>query len=243
MPPYRPAGKKAKETVFIRSQVAELYPALSARAARCFALGAQIESLYGLILTTMLDADAKPAAAMYRSLTSLNAQSAAVQAAAEAVLNDDELDVLAAISSLCNRAMKHRHRLAHWIWGSSFAYPEAIILIDPVVLLEFETGAVRFTSPHDGRGLLDPFPVSSCYVYDEDALEEAVRNLAEAERLLAEFRVSVIPGVRERGGVHAGFAPLKEHPAVKLELQVLAARRQNNQSKPTARPRKGRRHS
>jgi len=191
MPPYRPAGKKAKETVFIRSQVAELYPALSARAARCFALGAQIESLYGAILITFLGANAKPAAAMYRSLQSLNAQSSVVQAAAEAVLNEQELDLLAAITVLCNRAMKHRHRLAHWVWGSSQSFPDAIVLIDPQHLLEYEMRGSYF-SPNEGRGLLAAFDKSTCFVYDEKVLREVVAELAEAESFLAEFRMSVI---------------------------------------------------
>ena len=241
MPPYRPSGRKAKEPVFIRSGVAELYPEVSALAARCIALGAQIESLYGAILITMLGANAKPAAAMYRSLQSLNAQSTVVQAAAEAVLENDELDLLAAISSLTNRSMVHRHRLAHWVWGSSSGYPDAIVLINPKMLLEYEVDLGRFSWPNEGRGLLDKFDIKTCFIYDAKALREVITGLAEAENFLAQFRFSVIPMIRRNPAMRdQGFPELARQPALMLELKSLAAKRQKNPQVPPPRPRKGR---
>ena len=244
MPPTRPAGKNAKETIQVLSWVADWKPHLSSKASRCIALGSLIENLYGAILTSMLGANAKPAAAMYKSLQSLNAQSAVVLAAAEAVLSDDELDVLSAVTSLCNRAMKHRHRFAHWVWGHSKGYPEAIILIDPKALLEYELETAVTQGNNDNRGLQTNFDPSSCLIYDEAALVEAVNELKSAEENLARFRFAVLPFSRQLSRVAGAYQPLREiaeQPDVKLELQRWAEKRQKNPEAQPPRPRRGRR--
>jgi hypothetical protein len=243
MPPINPSGKKPGELVAIFSTVAMLHPNLSARAAKCIALGAQIESLYGAILTTVLGAHAAPAAAMYRSLNSLNAQSRVALAAAEVVLEEDDMDILNAITAICNRALKHRHRLAHWVWGRSPAYENAIVLINPEALLEYETGAQGFMHPNEGRGLLEDFDISRCLVYNEKALDEAVKELTEAEDLLAHFRFAVIPYWKQRlkHPDWIGLHVLKRHLSVVAELESLARRRDKNPSKSVRQRGRGRR--
>jgi hypothetical protein len=241
MPPKSPAGKKAKEFVAIYSGVATAYPEVGAAAARCIALGAQIESLYGAILTTMLGANASPAAAMYRSLESINAKSAVVHAAAQAVLTPEEMDLLSAVTAICNRALKHRHRLAHWVWGKSAAYARAVVLIDPKHLLEYETGIGRFMYPNEGRGLLESFDTKTCLIYDLEALNEAAAELVAAENYLAQVRFSIVPNIRKLAPKHGlGLPQLAAQPAIAAELQALEKRRQKNPAKPVRQRGRGR---
>lgn len=233
MPPVRPSGKKAREFVFILSGVARRYPELSAIAANCIALGAQIESLYGSILTTVLGAEAAPAAAMYRSIQNSSIQTTVVLAAAKTVLKPSEFDVLSVIVGICNAALKPRHQLAHWVWGQSNGYPEAIVLIDPKALLEYEIGIGRFMVPNEGRALLDKFDTRTCAVYDKPALDEALNALVEAEMLLATFRYSVIPQLRQISDDSvAGLPQLKRQPAIAAALRALEQQRQGNPAKP-----------
>ncbi len=232
MPPKSPAGKKAKESVTIFSSVAIKLPKLSAVAARCIALGGQIESLYGAILTTVLGANATPAAAMYRSLQSQNAQLAVVHAAAKTVLSDEEMDIFSIITAVCNRALKSRNHLAHWVWGMSGAYPDAIVLIDPVALLEYETGLGRFMWPNEGRVLLAGFDVRRCLVYDANALKEAEANLVMAEDLLAQFRLLVIPLLRNQPGQYDPvLRQLKRQSGIAEGLRALEKQRLGNPAK------------
>jgi hypothetical protein len=236
MPPLNPSGKKAKIPVAIFSKIAITRPELSSRAARCIALGAQIESLYGAVLTTVLGAYAAPAAAMYRSLQSLNAQLAVVHAAAEVVLNQEEMGVLNAITRISNRALKHRHRFAHWVWGHHQGYPDALTLIKPEALLEYETSAQGFMHPNEGRGLLDGFDVGRCLVYDAKALDEAIKELQEAESLLSQFRLVVIPYNRaNRANLPdwLGLQQLKLQPAIAEELRALEKQRSGTPAKPS----------
>lgn len=237
MPPRPPRGKKAKDTVWVMSSVATQYPQAGASAARCIAIGAQIESLYGAILTTMLGANAAPAAAMYGSLRSISAQTSAVLAAAEAVLNKDEMDLFSVVTAICNRALKHRHRLAHWVWAQSNGYPGALVLIDPTALLGYELGIGRFQYPNEGRGLLDNFDPTSSLIYDQSALNEAVKELVEAENYLAQFRFAVIPSLRKNSAESGlGLPQLATQPAIAVELRAMKQRRQKNPTTPT-RPR------
>ena len=235
MPPIRPSGKKAQEPVFILSGVALRYPQLSAIAANCVALGAQIESLYGSVLTTFLGADAAPAAAMYRSIQNSSIQTTVVLAAAKTVLRSDEYDVLSVIVGICNSALKTRHRLSHWVWGQCSGYPDAIVLIDPKALLEYEIGIGRFMYPNEGRGLLAKFDTKTCMVFDKVALTEALNKLSEAENLLATFRVGIIPAMRDISSESvAGLPELRRQPAIAKALSALEQQRQKN---PEAKPR------
>ena len=236
MPPIRPSGKKSREHVLIFSSVAQRHPNLSALAGQCVALGAQIESLYGSVLTTILGAEAAPAAAMYRSIQSTSIQTTVVLAAAKTVLKQEQFDILSTIVGVCNSALKARHQLAHWVWGQSSGYPDAIVLIDPKALLEYETGIGRFMYPNEGRGLLDDFDVRTCLVYDEKALREAVARLFEAEDLLARFRFAIIPNMRDISDqALAGLPELKRQPAIAAALSALEQQRQKS---PEAKPRR-----
>jgi hypothetical protein len=152
---------------------------------------------------------------MYGSLRNTTMQTQAVLATAKSVLEPEEHDVLVAISALCTRALKPRNHLAHWVWGQSRGYPEAIILIDPKPLLEYETGIGRFAFPNEGRGLLASFDSRTCLVFDRLALDEALAGLREAEELLARFRFGITPGMREISEPSlAGLPELRRHPAL-----------------------------
>lgn len=116
-------------------------PELVAKVGHAIAMAAHIENLFTGILTTMLGAQAKPAAAMLRSLHSMGVKSQAMKAAAEEALAPDLLDLFTAINDLCDSAAVHRQRLVHWAWAQANQVPNALLFIDPKALLAHEAGA------------------------------------------------------------------------------------------------------
>ena len=230
MPPKRLSGSEPRPKVQVLSWVAEWKPHLSAKAARCIALGSLIENLYGTIMVSMLGARAKPAAAMYASMRNARAQADAVRAVARVTLTQEELDFLDAVKVICDRAKKHRHHFAHWIWARADSYPEAITLINPADLLEYEAnqpGMVQ--SNNDNRGLQSSFDPSGCLIYDEQALDEALAELIEAEELLAQLRILYVDFARKiRAAGDPLELPILEHPKVKAEVEKLVLRRARN---------------
>lgn len=215
-------------------------PELAALAAGVIAHAAHIENLFGAILTTMLGANAAPAAAMFRALTSMNAQADVLAAAAEVVLDPVDQDLLGVLTALCEKAAKHRHRLAHWAWAGCFELPDAIILIDPEGLLEYELNTNSFMSPNEGRGLGDDFDPKWALVYRKKDLEEAVAALNRAHMLLSVFRTCVVPFVREEPRFRDPQYPrLLAQPEIAEALAKLAEARKSNPSAQARGRRKG----
>jgi len=107
-------------------------PKVAIKIAECVAEWAEIETVIGLFLALLLDADASAAVAMYTSVENRAAQMRMVEAAARSKLTSNHFEVVEAIMvAFVRPAMKERDRLAHWCWGYSPDLPEDLLLIDP----------------------------------------------------------------------------------------------------------------
>ena len=209
-------------------------PHLVVQIARVIALGAEIEAHTGTLLVMMLGASAPPAAAMYQSLTSSGATAAAIEAAAETVLSKDEFAIFGIVRHFTQTVLKVRNLFCHATWGWSPDIPDAALFIEQsarmTLNLEIER-SVRENLPKTGI----KFDPRYIWVYDERAIQEAIKQTERALALTVLLRLMVSSHSRGRG---LKYSTLLSQPEIAEALAHLRERQKNN---PSARPRSHRR--
>lgn len=72
----------------------------------------------------------------FLSLEVQSAKTSAVLAAANSVLIDkpQQIELLKAILAIAKTKEKSRNKLAHWIWGDSPDFPDALLLANPKII-------------------------------------------------------------------------------------------------------------
>ncbi len=103
--------------------------------------------------------------AMYEALSGGEARRAALEGAAKAALPEDDFLLFKAVEKVLGPARRIRNNFAHHIWGTTTEIPDALLLIDPKCLREFEV------QKSDGRSLI--IERSLVYVWKERDLKEA----------------------------------------------------------------------
>jgi len=179
-------------------------PELAVLVTSIFARWAWIEHQLSVLLLFILGADAKPAFAMFSILNTQRLQERAIQAAAEAALPADQLEVFLAVMSVTDTVQKDRHKLAHWIWGTCPELPDHLLLANPDALKEgeFQRAKVLAAPPPGGMDpgefnkLFETDP-SQIFVYSKSDLERIERDLQEAVGMLVMFRMYLNPPYTE----------------------------------------------
>jgi hypothetical protein len=171
-------------------------PEMSALVASIFGCWGYIERELGLLLVRVLGADADPAIAMFSTLTAQHLQMRAIEAAARAALSPDVFDVFDAAASVVDSVQADRNRLAHWIWGSCDALPDALLLADPKSHRE-RTQKHMLAQPQLVRDVQQlfqliaewskfaPYDPSSVLVYTLDDLKRVKRDIVSAQNIMS----------------------------------------------------------
>ena len=103
--------------------------------------------------------------AMYEALSGGESRRAALEGAARAALPEADFLLFKAVEKVLSPARRIRNEFAHHIWGTTTEIPNALLLIDPKCLREFEV------QKSDGRSLI--IERSWVYVWKERDLREA----------------------------------------------------------------------
>lgn len=105
----------------------ESRPELGAIIASCICVWANVELQIGLCLGAILGVQSDGAVAVFLSLRNARAQREAISAAAGTCLSDEDSDVVEAVLAIYASIGKHRHDLAHGIYGYSDELPDSVL--------------------------------------------------------------------------------------------------------------------
>jgi hypothetical protein len=154
--------------------------------------GAQVEFNWSAILVDILRSSPKTGMAMYEALSGGEARRAALFGAAKSAMSDDDFQLIKAVDLVLAPARRVRNDFVHHIWGVSDKIPNALLLIDPKSLRQFEISQVS-----GGPGF-------------DDALVSVWKK-----RDLTEARETMREGLLSLGVLSEGLAekPL-EHPKI-----------------------------
>ena len=134
---------KPDAKVKLNARVLDDKPEFAKLVAAIFSHWAATEANLNILLIRVLGAAAKPALAMFATLTAQHLQRGALEAAAKAALSDDEFDILKAALAVADGAQAPRNELAHWMWAGSADLPDALLLVDPDAFEARDRNAVQ----------------------------------------------------------------------------------------------------
>jgi hypothetical protein len=218
---HRTAKVYADHTGIARS------PELVQLVGQAIAIWAHVESSLANLLAVMLKgASAETAIAMFGALTSTNAQTDVLRAAAELALKDTTSKrIFEAIIRLVRERARTRHKFAHWLWTSSKDVPDALLLIDPradqqtkldvaALFDAIRSGTLTEVTEKD-HPELDKRMV---WVYRRRDLEEIIEDFTRISVICRGYVRSFLLGPRMRNRMHQLL--LAEHQIQKMLARI-----------------------
>ena len=153
-------------------------PKVAVRIAECIAEWAEIETILGLFLGSLLNSDSRAALAMYSSVENRSSQRKMIIAAAEAKLNPQHFDVAAVVmNASIAPVMKTRDKLAHWCWGQTDSLPDDLLICPPKEKISDHFDAANSIRPASKESLKD----KNFFVVTEEYLCRLAGQLREAK--------------------------------------------------------------
>jgi hypothetical protein len=197
--------------IYLDPNVLDDKPEMAKTVAKIFAISASIERELRYVLLSFLGDNMRPTIAIYDVLTTQNLQSTALDAAAQAVLSQNDYQIFVAGVSVTKSTKTPRDQLAHWLWGGCKQRPELLALADPKMIRANDIREATFYA-NLGRMLevngwnpdwLDPQYV---FAYSEADLTRAARDLEETlycvELLASYLAIRMNRPLKPPAGVH-----------------------------------------
>jgi hypothetical protein len=172
-------------------------PELAAIAMGTIATWSNIDNGFAQMTSVFLQADFEAVTAMLAALTSSEARYAAIRAAAESALNDDDWRLFQAVDRAIKPSRKRRNEYAHHVWGISPTIPDALLLVNPRYLAKFNAELdasllKRARQPDLKAPLTHPeLDFSQIFVYRKRDLERDAKAAIEASNLVLLLRFSI----------------------------------------------------
>lgn len=195
----------------------EAHPRLLQLAMRVISAWSILDTYVARTFAEMVGGRADPAIAMYESLGSTNTQHTALKAAARAVLNRPQLDLLAALLGLYSKRATFRNRVAHHLWGFSSAAPNGVILLDPRI----------YADQVEGRNDVDYTKIP---VFEEGDFTERISGIEQLSAYFHDFYFMLGP---HKSLADELLARLMSEPPIQTELSRDTRRSQNAQAAST----------
>jgi Xaa-Pro aminopeptidase len=219
--------------VFLDAKILADKPDMAALVCEIFAVWAKIEQELNFLFFLVLGADAAPAIAIYSELKTQQLQNVSLEAAAKAALSAEDYEYFKAAITVANGAQTPRNHLAHWSWGGCRQRPDLLALANPQMLRERD---FRVAKHFAAKGIeeIDPMEVVSLHLFDDSAilayskadLERSLRDLREADFILAYLRAFLNPKTlaiiaKSYQGLDASHAEIRAAILEKLNDQRL----------------------
>lgn len=187
--PAQPLSRvKSKAGIKWGPDALKRYPDLCCIVMDTISLGSQIEYNWSVIIVDLLRAEPRAGMAMYEALAGGEARRAALMAASRVSLPKNDYLLVQAVEKALAPTRRNRNNFAHQIWGISDEVPDALMLINPAALREFEVG-VATTNFEMSRGrkakMFPDLDRASVMVWKKRDLEEARSSTIDALSILA----------------------------------------------------------
>lgn len=173
-------------------------PAAAAIIARIITSWADLEVECARLLAELMGTNIPAAAAVFGSLRSSRAQHDAISAAAEAVLDERDLELFAAHMARRSSLEKERNDLAHGCFGVSVAIPDHIVWAAQADYLAFSAGGGDFETFRKKQ-----------FVYELGTLERIAQEIEEFYTQLGFFRGYL---VARRDGLNGAAFRAQRYP-------------------------------
>lgn len=161
-------------------------PRFPAMIMQVIASWAHIDGDLATIFSHVLKADIAVGTAVYQSLQGAEVRKRAFKAAAENALPRWQQLAFETVWRATSKSRMQRHRFAHHVWGAALELPDALLLMDPKVVVNRNVSLrQRVQDLPNGRGVIAPkdYDRDRVFVYDHDDLQRARQDAHDARLL------------------------------------------------------------
>lgn len=178
-----------KATVFVGAEYLRKHQKFSNAVASVTAFWAHSDGNLAAILSFMMKTDIRTGVAMYQALMSAEAKLAALYAAADIALEQWEAILLRAVIQANKASRNQRNDFAHGIWGGAAELPDALLWMDPRVVMDKNVSHRQAEMTADGRRVIRPKGLdhSQIMVWRENDFKTAVKSAEDAYGRLVNF--------------------------------------------------------
>ena len=191
-------------------------PMLAAKVMRVIGICSSIDQQLSKLMANFIKADFETVTAMLLALSSTEGRRAAMSAAAETALSEDDYRLYTAVLKATTSPRNQRNKYAHHLWGTANYIPDGLLLIDPryaarrdaQIATEFKTyqedSDAHRKSPHVAPMPKSPTPELFDYtqiqVYREPDIDRDIRDALKAAELISHltFALSDHPVAAEK---------------------------------------------
>jgi hypothetical protein len=147
------------------------------------------------MLSAFLRTDFAVVTAMFQAIVNTEAKQAALLAAARKVASPEDLALVQAVLKITRASKKRRNEFAHHYWAECVEIDDALLLIDPVVILDQHVAYYEHVLTGQKPG--QKFPradMAKVFVFTQADLWKDVEEAEQAEKLISllEGAVSLI---------------------------------------------------
>lgn len=197
MPPQSISSKRRDAKVDLDPITLRRHPQLAVRIADVIAYWSRIESLLGSILGRMLGSQARPSIAMYEAIRSSQIQMYVLEAAANAALSPENLEVFNPLLVAVKHAGAARHKIAHWLWADSPDFPNSLILVNPDAITDFEKKVSDDTASLERGEVPTRYPeldLRFAFIWETADFNDLIDELDDVYHLTLRFSALVTHG-------------------------------------------------
>lgn len=154
---------------------------------------AMVEAALGDLLAEFSHADPPTAIAIYLGLTGQTSKNAALEAAANHILSEEDAKTFKDLATEVSRTGRQRNKVVHAIWAYSPDLPDTLIHIDPADWIREHSYGVSHPGPHEqsavvvfGAGFEAPR-----MAWRRSDFEQIERRIAILTKSIFDFRYGV----------------------------------------------------
>lgn len=194
-----------------------LRPQLAALVMQTIAVWSAIDHELTVLMTRFLKAEFVVVNDLLNALSGSSARMAALRAVANSSLSADDNLLFLAVMKIVSSARKRRNEFVHGMWATIASLPDALLLVDPKHLANFEA---RIAEYQVASGAPAPiWPEDKLMVFSEGDIRRDLRDARQICSIVGTFKLTFLAplvSVQVR-------SKLLEEPLVKSALRTLSS--------------------
>ena len=187
-----------ERAVHIHADAILMRPQHAALVMRVISLWSHADNILAGLVTSFLDSDFETVTTMLQALTSGDGKRAAINAAAIATLNQEDLKLYQAVMKVIKPSRDRRNDFAHHLWGFVEEIDDALLLVDPkyvamnyaqtkAAIQKFKTRGLTGDSLYEAISAIQPLDLSKIFFFRKRDLEQDVQDARTAHKILFEL--------------------------------------------------------
>ena len=188
--------------IHVSAAATQMVPQFNQAIIKVIAHWSHIDGNWASIFSSLLKSDIAVGTAVYQAFNGLELRKLALMAAAEKSLPEWQQIAIKTVWKAISQSRDQRNRFCHHVWGYSPELRDALLLMDPSVVVDVNVSyRQRVANRRDGGGVILPeaYDRSKIFVYRQPDFDRAVKDASKAGWLVTLLYYAVGVRANEKG--------------------------------------------